>query len=322
MIRERADETVQGVSERSGPTVGERPASGSGRPAPAIAVRGLTVARPALAPWRPDVEVLRDVSCTAPTGLVTCLVGTNGAGKTTLLETMIGALRPVRGCVCVDGARMQDAEVGLPAGVAYVPDAPAYPSSWSTEEIVRTQRRLDPDLDVRAIGRMLQRRGIDPRRAVAKLSAGQGTSVSLALALARDPRLLILDEPFARLDPLAREELTDELRDHLAAEPERSVLLSTHDLAGMERFVDHLIVLDAGRVVCEGDVDELCEEHLVVTVDAADARALALRGPRRAGDRVEGLLRTDEAAALPTSATLRAPTLPEIVTFELRESAR
>lgn len=292
--------------------------------APAISVHGIAVNLPRPRSWfRPPARILRDVSLTVPTGWVTAIVGTNGAGKTTLLDTVIGAHRPARGSMRVLGSPMGGPEDALPRGVAYVPDTPAVPDSWSCDDIAKTYRRIDPELDIRAFGRNLRRAGVDPGVPIARLSAGQATQVSLALALAGSPLLLILDEPFARLDPLARERLVETLRHFLAGAEDRSVLLSTHDLDGMDRLVDHLVILHGGRVILDGCVEELLNTHLVVALDAeSDAPPPYLRGARRTDRTWEGLVATDEAAQLPPTVDLRSPGFAEIVTWTLREATR
>lgn len=174
----------------------------------------------------------------------------------------------------------------------------------------------------------LRERGVPAGATVRNLSAGQATHFSLALALAGRPELLILDEPLARLDPLARPEMIDDLRGFMAGgEGERSIVISTHDLEEMDRFVDHLVVLHEGRVICEGDVEDLLEEHLLATLEEgalAGAPGL-LRGVRSGADgagpgSIEGLVRVEDAAALPPSASIRAPQLREFVAMTLREA--
>ncbi|UYG17186.1 ABC transporter ATP-binding protein [Brachybacterium huguangmaarense] len=292
--------------------------------APAIAVHALAVDLPRPRSWfRPPARILHDVSLTVPTGLVTAIVGTNGAGKTTLLDTVVGAHRPVHGHLQVLGAPMGGPEDALPREVGYVPDVPAAPRSWTCDDITKALRRIEPELDVRAFGRNLRRAHVDPGTPMARLSAGEATHVSLALAQARSPRLLILDEPFARLDPLAREQLVDDLRSFVATGEDRSVLLSTHDLIGMDRLVDHLVVLHEGHVVLDGDVEELLSTYLIVALDAdGSAPPSVLRGARRTGETWEGLVAADDAAALPPTADLRSPVLAEIVTWTLREATR
>lgn len=158
-------------------------------------------------------------------------------------------------------------------------------------------------------------------RPVSSLSRGQLTQIAVAAALARDPRLLLLDEPFARLDPLARTDLVDELRE-MMTRGDRTILLSTHDLEGMDRFVDHLVVIADGRAVLEGEVEMLCEEFLLLEQPSDRAPGSdpgsPLIGPATTGGTTRGLVAVDDAAGLMPEVSLRRPTMSELVTHCLR----
>lgn len=301
----------------------------------AIAVRDLLVRRTDQRhPFRPARDVLRGVDLRAPSGQITAIVGTNGAGKSTLIAAIAGALVPVSGSIEVLGEHLGPADVPLPPGVALVPDEPGYPDDWTADDVAKLRRRVVPGFDVRAFGRRLREREVPLDRPLRSLSRGQVTHLLVAAALADGPRLLILDEPFARLDPLARSELADDLRDVLVGAPlgaapgtsdrPRSVLLTTHDLDGMDRLVDHLVVIDAGRTVLEGEVEDLREDHLLAELDepVSDEVRAVLRGAEDREGVLAALVRGDDAAALPPDARLRRPTLPELVTGTLREARR
>lgn len=292
--------------------------------APAVAVDDLTVHLPSQrrfggAPHR----VLHHVTLTIPTGQVTALVGSNGAGKTTLLRTLTGGIGPTAGSITVLGAPIGGPEDALPAGVGVVPDAPFQPDHWSADDMVRVLRKMESTVDARGIGRRLRRAGIDPGTPLKCLSAGQRTRLMLAVALGAAPALLLLDEPFARLDPLAREDVLDELRRHQAEGEDRTILLSTHELGSLERFVDHVVLLHDGRVLLDEDLTDLAERHLVATVplDAAPPSDL-LTGNRRTGEVLEGLVDTEDALFLPKDSDLRRATIQDVLTFTLREAAR
>lgn len=298
--------------------------------APAVDVRDLTVHLPSQrrfggAPHR----ALHDVSLTIPTGQVTALVGSNGAGKTTLLRTLAGAIGPTAGTVTVLGSPMGGPEDSLPAGVSVVPDASYYPDRWSADDMVLMLRRMERTVDARGIGRRLRRAGIDPGTPIKSLSAGQRTRLMLAVGLGTAPSLLMLDEPFARLDPLAREDVLDELRRHQAAGEDRTILLSTHELGSLERFVDHVVLLHDGSVLLDEDLADAAERHLVATVPREPASRHEptapmglLTGARRAGDVMEGLVDTEDALFLPKDSDLRRATIQDVLTFTLREAAR
>lgn len=292
----------------------------------AMEVRGLEVRLPdPERPGRPDRAVLRGVSFGVPRGQVTALVGSNGAGKTTLLRTVAGALRPTAGSIRVLDVPLGGPEDALPPGVGIVPDVPVHPGHWSADELVLAHRRVEPAVDARMVGRLLRRAGIAPSAQLRRLSAGQRTRLLLAVALGTAPSLLLLDEPLARLDPLAREDVLDELRDHQAAGEDRTILLSTHDLGDVERFVDHIVLMHRGQVVLEGSAMELVEEHLVATTSVPQAPGATwspLRGARRSGHHLEALVRAEDAVALDGLSALRRPTLQDVLTFTLREASR
>lgn len=248
---------------------------------------------------RAPTPALVDVSATVPRGAVTALVGTNGAGKTTTLRALTGALRPDLGSIEVLGRPVGGAEEGCPPGVELVPDAPVLPEEWTARDVIALRAALGDPFDADAFLRMLREAGLRSRTMIGDLSAGQATLFSLANALAAGPELLLLDEPFARLDPLARTLLVDRLRDLLAEDEPLTVLLSTHDLLDMGRFLDRIVILDAGCTVLEGSVEDLLEEHLLAS----------------AGHEV--LVPAEEAPHLPAGTPLRRPTLTELVTHTL-----
>ena len=290
---------------------------------PAVSVRGLDVHLPDPQRWtRPVRHVLRDVSFDVPRGQVTALVGTNGAGKTTLLRTLSGAYAPSAGDIQVEGASIGGPEDALPAGIGIVPDDPFQPAHWSADDLVIAQRRVEPHYDPRLVGTLLRRARIEPSAQLRRLSAGQRTRLLLAVALGIRPTLLMLDEPFAHLDPLARTEVLDELRVHHAGAEDRTILLSTHDLGEIERFVDHIVLLHKGRVVLEGSALDVVEDHVMVTAEASTAPTAELQGVRRSGERLEALVRVEDAVGLTGLTDLRRPTLQDVLTFTLREVAR
>lgn len=335
-----SDDRNFGIHDRSpGPREGalESVAQGTGSEFAALTCRELGVSLPdPRSRFRPWISVLRGVDLHVPIGQVTALVGTNGAGKTTLLRALMGAVRTDRGSIRALDRPIGPASCARPPGMALVPDRPAFPEDWTADDVAVLHRRLRDGFDVRGFGHALRAKSIDPGAKLSSLSAGRATWFSFAHAMAGDPRLLLLDEPFARLDPLARTEMVDALRGLLARDEERSVLLSTHDLDGMERLVDHLVVLHEGRVALEGDVDALLEDWLITTVPSNGAQGAGadgsgssdtvdiLRGMRRVGIEgcsLEGLVSADDAVGLPSGSDLRRPTLQELVGYTLADAS-
>ncbi len=204
---------------------------------------------------------LRESTLTVPTGRVVGLVGSNGAGKSTFLNLAVGLLQPTEGQITVLGGRPgrkvdQLAKVGFLAQ-----DVPLY-SGLTVGDHLRLGARLNPKWDARAAEARIARVGLDRSQRAGGLSGGQRAQLALAVAIGKCPELLILDEPVASLDPLARREFLADLMD-LAADG-LSIVLSSHLLADVERVCDHLIVLAAGRVRLAGDVDGLLATHKVL----------------------------------------------------------
>ena len=275
------------------------------RPEPAAQVRHLALRLPhPRSRHRAPSPALVDVSVTVPRGSVTALVGTNGAGKTTTLRALTGALRPDRGSIEVLGRPVGGAIEGCPPGVELVPDAPLLPGEWTARDVIALRSALGDRFDADAFQQMLREEGLSPRVMIGELSAGQATLFSLAGALAAGPELLVLDEPLARLDPLGRSRLIDRLRDALAEDESVAVLLSTHDLLEMDRFLDRIAILDAGRTVLEGSMEELLEEHVLADIGHED------------------LVPAEEAPHLPAGTSMRRPTLAELVDRTLAAGSR
>ena len=197
---------------------------------------------------------LRDCSLRVPAGSIVGLVGANGAGKSTLLHLAVGLLAPTSGTITVLGAKPaagahQLARVGFVAQ-----DAPLYPGLRVAEHL-RLGRRLNPGWDAHAASARIERLGLDPRQRAGHLSGGQRAQLALTLAVAKRPELLLLDEPVASLDPLARREFLQRLMETVV-DQHLTVVLSSHLLADVERVCDHLIVLAAGEVVLAGEVGD------------------------------------------------------------------
>jgi ABC-2 type transport system ATP-binding protein len=202
---------------------------------------------------------LRDCTLEIPAGRVTGLVGPNGAGKTTLLNLVVGLLAPTVGTLEVCG--------GAPAGgadqlakVGFVAqDTPTY-AGFTVAEHLRLGARLNPRWDEPAARRRIDRLGLDPHQKAGRLSGGQRAQLALTLGLAKRPELLVLDEPVASLDPLARREFLQVLMEAVA-EDEISVLLSSHVVSDLERVCDHAVVLVDSQVRVAGDVEQLLATH-------------------------------------------------------------
>lgn len=202
---------------------------------------------------------LRDCTLSVPAGRVAGLVGPNGVGKTTLLQLAVGLLEPTAGTIEVLGGRPADGPAQL-ARVGFVAqDTPVY-AGLSVADHLRLGAHLNPGWDAGYARRRIERTGLDPGQRAGKLSGGQRAQLALTLAIAKRPELLILDEPVASLDPLARREFLGDLMEAVA-EQGLSVVLSSHLVADLERVCDYLVVLAASRVQVAGEVEALLASH-------------------------------------------------------------
>ena len=208
-----------------------------------------------------------------PQGTVTALVGPNGAGKTTLLHLAIGLSEPTAGSVQVLGWNARTQPLVVLARTGFVAqDRPLY-KGFSVLEMLEAGRRLNPRWDAGTAVKRLRALEIPLERRVDRLSGGQQAQVALALALAKRPELLLLDEPVASLDPLARREFLEVLMG-IVAEEGFTVILSSHLLAELERVCDHLVLLDRAHVRLAGGIDSLLASHRLLVGPPESAQAL------------------------------------------------
>jgi ABC-2 type transport system ATP-binding protein len=199
---------------------------------------------------------LQDCTLDIPAGHVVGLVGPNGAGKSTLLQLACGLLRPTSGGIEVLGGAPANgsARIGFVAQ-----DTPVY-AGLSIAEHLRLGAHLNPGWDQRLAESRIDDLGLDPAQRAGKLSGGQRAQLALTMAMAKRPDLLLLDEPVAALDPLARREFLQGLMEFVV-EHGVSAVMSSHLVADLERVCDYLVVLAASRVRVTGDVEELLATH-------------------------------------------------------------
>ena len=202
---------------------------------------------------------LEDCTFRIPRGHVVGLVGANGAGKSTLLNLAAGLLAPTAGSIAVLGEPPARDAAQL-ARVGFVPQDAALYGWLSVEDHLRLGAHCNPRWDAVAAHARLAELGISPRQRAGKLSGGQRAQLSLTLALAKRPELLLLDEPVSDLDPLARREFLGLLMSTVAAN-DVSVVLSSHLVSDIERVCDYLIVLVDSRVRVAGEIEELLAGH-------------------------------------------------------------
>jgi ABC-2 type transport system ATP-binding protein len=218
---------------------------------------------------------LRDCSLAIPAGSVAALVGPNGAGKTTLLHMLVGLSEPSAGEARVLGwSAREHPQLVLPRVGFVAQDHPLY-RGFKLAEMLKLGRKLNPHWDDDVARERLAQLGILLGRKVGKLSGGQQAQVALTMALAKRPELLLLDEPVAALDPLARREFLQGLMEAVVDDG-LTVLLSSHIVSELERVCDYLVILAAGGVQLAGGIEEILGSHRLLT------------GPRRHPARLGG----------------------------------
>jgi len=215
---------------------------------------------------------LHDCSMVIPEGKVVGLVGPNGAGKTTLLNLAVGLLAPSEGEISVLGGTPGEGPTQLEKVGFVAQETPVYDGLTVAKHLrmgAYLNRHWDNELAERRIGQL----DLDPRQKAGSLSGGQRAQLALTLAIARRPELLLLDEPVASLDPLARREFLQSLME-VVANDGVSVMLSSHLIADLERVCDYLVILMASRVRPFGEVTELVGTHWRLTGPRRDPNSM------------------------------------------------
>jgi ABC-2 type transport system ATP-binding protein len=263
---------------------------------------------------------LRECTLAIPAGQVAALVGPNGAGKSTLLNLATGLAEPSAGSVTVLGGRPAGSPAALD-GIAFVAqDTPLY-KNLSAADMVHLTANLNRRFDRPYAQARLTELGIPLKRKAGKLSGGQQAQLALTLALARRPRLLVLDEPMAMLDPIARHDFMATVMTAMAADGV-SIVLSSHVLAELERVADYLILMARGRVQMAGEVDGLLAGHRLLTGPAAEADRYARRSVvqvRRGEAQAHLLVRATADEPVPPGWEAHPVGLEELALAYLRE---
>ncbi|NND97971.1 MAG: ABC transporter ATP-binding protein [Pirellulaceae bacterium] len=241
--------------------------------------------------------VVRDLNMQVPAGQVTALLGLNGAGKTTTIRIIMGLLRPTRGTCHVLGEDTATMSPETRRRIGYMVEGHFLYPSMRIHECERFQRAAyrkgdDGHWDDRLFAQIIQHFGIPDAARIGEISRGQRAGVALAMVLAPDPELLVLDDPALGLDPISRRALNQTLIE-FAGNGKRTVLLSTHLLDDVERVADRVMVLVDGRLQVDAGMDEFHRRirGYDVMVDTVDDKQLAsiagLIEARRIGDRLQ-----------------------------------
>lgn len=257
---------------------------------------------------------LDDVSFSVKRGYVTGFVGANGSGKTTTIKAVLGMIHPDSGSAVTLGHER--------IGVVF--DAPPYNGQWRLKDVGRGIGRFYPTWSDSAYRDELRAAGLDPAKKVKDLSRGMGMRLQLAVALAHEPELLILDEPTGGLDPLARSEVTDRLSQYMMNE-DHAILFSTHITSDLDRLADYLVILSRGKVVANGTAEELIGSFRIVRgtpehlTGAVRDVALGLRSTQLGW---EAMMPLAEAQALSDRIVIEVPSVEDLAVCIAREVGR
>jgi ABC-2 type transport system ATP-binding protein len=252
----------------------------------AIEIRGLRKHYPGFDLGPLDLDV--------PRGSIFAFVGPNGAGKSTTIDLMFGMGRSDAGTIQMLGLDARRDEVAFKKRSAYVgPDLEF--SNWGKiKSAIRFVRGFYPETwDDHYCAQLLEAFHLDPGEKIATLSFGSRTKLSLVLALARRPELLVLDEPTTGLDALAKQELFSALLE-LVEDTDRTVLISSHNLNDLERFADHVAIINNGLLLHSGPmdtvIDPFCIADFTLPAGALFESSAAIKLIRRDGERVRALV--------------------------------
>lgn len=262
-------------------------------------------------------SALRHCEATIEPGTVAALVGTNGAGKSTLLAATVGLVRLTSGHIAIDGRRVAGR---LDPSVGYLAqDKPLF-RRWRVSDMLAQAGDLNERWDERRARVLIDKSGLSLDSRVGDLSGGQRTRVALALVLARRPALLLLDEPLADLDPLARIQVQQDLMTEVA-DTGMTVVVSSHILSEVRDSCDSLLLLQDGQITLQGGTDDLVRRHRLLngpSEDSLDWLPVGMRVEVRRTEHQVTVLICGEPPGLPPQWTSEPVELEDVVIARMR----
>ena len=232
-------------------------------------------------------NIIKGVSAQVNTGDVIALLGKNGAGKTTLIETLLGFSYPSRGEVTLWGKPATKIDGEIKANIGFVPQQSELINHISVGDQIQLFRRFRHNWDQQLVDKLTDEWEIPAKKTVAKLSVGQQQKLSILLAIAHQPQLVILDEPVASLDPIARRQFLQQLIE-LASDAGRAIIFSTHIISDVERIANKVWMLRDGVFAYQGGLDELKESVARITIHANQSLPVSFSFPNIIRQRVQG----------------------------------
>ena len=232
-------------------------------------------------------KIIKGISAQVNAGDVIALLGRNGAGKTTLIETLLGFSYPTLGEVNLWGKPATKIDGAIKIKIGFVPQQSELINHISVADQIQLFRRFRHNWNQQLVDRCIDEWQIPLKQTVAKLSVGQQQKLSILLAIAHEPQLVILDEPVASLDPIARRQFLQQLIE-LASDAERAIIFSTHIISDVERVANKVWMLRDGVLAYQGGLDELKESVARVTIYADQPLPFNFNFPNVIRQRVQG----------------------------------
>lgn len=266
---------------------------------------------------------LDNVSFSVPEGYIMGLIGPNGAGKTTTISLILNTLKRDAGEIEVFGKDNIKHEVEIKQNLGIVFDTSMFVEDWTVLDAGKSMALFYTTWDQAKFLHLIESYQLDPKKKVKELSRGMQTKLMLACALSHEAKLLILDEPTSGMDPLARDELLDLLREYIQ-DGTRSVLFSTHITSDLERAADFITYIRDGKVFFTGTTDELIESYRLIKGGQEElTRELRekIHGLRTHSTGFEGLVHTADVPAAPGGCVLDSVSIDEIMVYTAKEDS-
>jgi len=265
---------------------------------------------------------LRDVSFSIPKGYIMGLIGPNGAGKTTLIHLILNLLRRDSGEILVFGMDNMADDSAIKQQVGVVFDSVPYVEDWKVKDVGKAMSLFYDSWSQSRYLELVEKFHLDMGKKVKELSRGMQTKLMLACALAHEARLLILDEPTSGMDPVARDELMDMLRQYIA-DGEKSVLFSTHITSDLERAADFITYIRNGQLFFTGPTDELLEGWRLLKggrSELTNELREKIVGLREHHAGFDGLVKAKDFPAPPDGCVLDQASIEDIMLYTAKEA--
>lgn len=258
---------------------------------------------------------LKDISFTLPKGYIMGYVGANGSGKTTTLNLITGILKGTEGGVRIDGLSLQEDTRAYKEKIGYVGDESYFPDHLKIKHIRSILKDFYPTFSEEKFGGIIRDWKLPENKMIKDFSRGMKVMLMFASVLARETKLLVLDEATNGLDPVMRTEVLRLLQEYVM-DGERSVIFSTHILSDLEHIADYIYFIDEGRTVLYDAKDELIESFLLVKGESAKVQPALKReliGMEENAYGFEAILPSDKAELLGNAFLFEKPTIDQIV---------